>query len=51
MACILPARSHPDIICAAVAARDVKRGQAYAKKHGIPIVHNTYEGQPCIFLT
>jgi predicted dehydrogenase len=44
MAVIQPARSHPEVIVAAVAARDVKRAEAYAKKHGIPIVHKSYQG-------
>ncbi|KAF2030299.1 NAD(P)-binding protein [Setomelanomma holmii] len=42
-ALIIPARSHAEVIVAAVAARDVKRAQAYAKKYGIPIVHETYD--------
>ena len=40
---IPPARSHPDVIIAAVGGRDPKRTAAYAKKHGIPIVHNSYQ--------
>ncbi|RFU29927.1 hypothetical protein B7463_g6402, partial [Scytalidium lignicola] len=43
MAIITPARSHPEVIIAAVAARDEKKAQAYAKKHGIPIVHKSYQ--------
>ncbi|PSN69848.1 NAD(P)-binding protein [Corynespora cassiicola Philippines] len=43
MALIGPARSHPEVIIAAVAARDPKKAEAFAKKHGIPIVHKTYE--------
>ncbi|KAL3482795.1 hypothetical protein BJX62DRAFT_231443 [Aspergillus germanicus] len=38
-----PAKSHPEAIVAAVAARDRGRASAYAKKHGIPIVHGSYE--------
>ncbi|KAF1913832.1 hypothetical protein BDU57DRAFT_558780 [Ampelomyces quisqualis] len=40
---IIPARSHAEVIVAAVAARDVKKAQAYAKKYNIPIVHKTYD--------
>jgi hypothetical protein len=44
-ALIIPARSHAEVIVAAVAARDVKRAQVYAKKYGIPIVHKMYDGE------
>ncbi|KAL2811607.1 hypothetical protein BJX63DRAFT_444022 [Aspergillus granulosus] len=44
LALIGPAKSHPEAIVAAVAARDRRRAEAYAKKHGIPIVHDSYEG-------
>lgn len=44
MALIMPAKSHPEVIIAAVAARDGKKAEAYAKKHGIPIVHKSYQG-------
>ncbi|KAJ5171977.1 dimeric dihydrodiol dehydrogenase [Penicillium capsulatum] len=43
IALITPAKSHPDVLVAAVAARDRKRAEVYAKKHGIPTVHSTYE--------
>jgi predicted dehydrogenase len=43
-ALIQPARSHPEVIVAAVAARDKKKAQAYAKKYNIPIVHKSYDG-------
>jgi len=43
MAVIGPAKSHPEVIVAAVAARDGKKANAYAKKHGIPIVHTSYQ--------
>lgn len=29
----------------AVAARDKKRAEVYAKRHGIPIVHDSYDGK------
>lgn len=44
IALIKPAQAHPEVIIAAVAARDRSRAEAYAKKHGIPIVHDSYEG-------
>lgn len=43
MAFIIPAKTHPDVIVAAVAARDQKKAEAYAKKHGIPVVHKSYQ--------
>ncbi|KAL8937700.1 MAG: hypothetical protein Q9216_004295 [Gyalolechia sp. 2 TL-2023] len=42
-AVIVPAKAHPEVIVAAVAARDHKRAQAYAKKYRIPIVHDSYQ--------
>jgi predicted dehydrogenase len=46
MAIILPAISHPDLIIAAVAARDPERAKSYAKKYNIPNVHKSYQGLP-----
>ncbi|MAD81397.1 MAG: hypothetical protein CL912_00405 [Deltaproteobacteria bacterium] len=42
---ITPAKSHPGVIIAAVASRDLSRGKAYAKKFSIPNVHGSYQGQ------
>ena len=42
-ALITPAKTHPDVIIAAVAARDGKKAAAYAKKYKIPIVHPNYQ--------
>ena len=42
-ALIKPARVVPDAEVVAVAARDPARGQKFARKHGIPKVHATYE--------
>ncbi|PWY90463.1 NAD(P)-binding protein [Aspergillus sclerotioniger CBS 115572] len=42
-ALITPAKSHPEVIVAAVAARDRERARQYAKKYNIPIVHDTYQ--------
>ena len=37
-----PARSVPEVQVAAIAARDPKRAQSFARRHGIPRVHATY---------
>jgi predicted dehydrogenase len=42
-ALIKPARERDDVVVAAVAARDRARAQAYAAKHGIPTVHDSYD--------
>ncbi len=44
MSLIIPARTHLEVMIVAVAARDKKKAEAYAKRHGIPIVHENYEG-------
>ncbi|PQE10514.1 hypothetical protein CJF31_00009252 [Rutstroemia sp. NJR-2017a BVV2] len=43
MALITPARSHPEVIVHAVAARDKGRATTFAKKHGIPVVKDSYD--------
>lgn len=43
MALIRPARAVPEATVAAVAARDPARARAFAQKHGIPRVHESYE--------
>jgi predicted dehydrogenase len=45
LAIIGPAKSHPEVIIAAIAARDENKAQAYAKKHSIPVVFKSYQGQ------
>ncbi|PYH45326.1 Gfo/Idh/MocA family protein [Aspergillus saccharolyticus JOP 1030-1] len=40
---INPAKSHPEVIIAAVAARDADRAHQYAKRYNIPIVHASYQ--------
>ena len=40
---IKPAREVPGVTVAAIAARDPRRAEAYARKHGIPKVHDSYE--------
>lgn len=42
-AVIKPAKDNAEVEVAAVAARDVARGRAYAAKYGIAKVHDTYE--------
>jgi predicted dehydrogenase len=43
MALINPAKENADVVVAAVAARDASRAQAFAAKHGIPRVHESYD--------
>ncbi len=43
LALINPAKQTDAIVVAAVAARDVSRGQAFAVDHGIARVHNSYQ--------
>lgn len=43
VALTIPAKSHHEVIVAAIAARDPARAEAFAKKHAIPIVHRTYD--------
>ncbi|KAF9258278.1 NAD(P)-binding protein, partial [Marasmius fiardii PR-910] len=42
-ALIIPARSHPEVEVYAVAARDINRANAFAKKHGIPKAYQGYQ--------
>jgi len=42
-ALIKPAENNPEVVAAAVAARDVARAQDFAAKHGIARVHESYE--------
>ncbi|KAJ5618925.1 Dimeric dihydrodiol dehydrogenase [Penicillium lagena] len=43
MALIHPAKSHAEVVIAAVAARDRKKAETYAKKYSIPTVHDSYQ--------
>ncbi|KAI4136705.1 MAG: hypothetical protein L6R39_007655 [Caloplaca ligustica] len=43
IAVISAAKTHPEVLIVAVAARDKKRATAYAKKYRIPIVHDSYQ--------
>lgn len=43
LAIIIPAKSHPDVIISAVAARSKDRATAFAKKHNIPHVFSSYD--------
>ena len=42
-ALIKPSRVVPEVAVTAVAARDPARAREFAGKHGIPVVHPTYE--------
>ncbi|KAJ7122572.1 NAD(P)-binding protein [Mycena crocata] len=42
-AIITPAKSHPEAVVFAVAARNKERADAFAKKHGIPKVFGSYQ--------
>jgi predicted dehydrogenase len=42
-ALIRPARDVPGVSVAAVAARDPARAEKFASKHGVPVVHRSYE--------
>jgi len=44
-ALIQPAQSHPEVTVYAVAARDIKKAEAFAKKWGIEKVHGSYQGK------
>jgi predicted dehydrogenase len=44
MSLLTPAKSHPEIVIQAVAARDRKRAEEYAKANGIPEVKGSYQG-------
>jgi hypothetical protein len=48
MALIAPAKSHAEVIVQAVAARDRVKAEAFAKKHSIPQVLNSYQGRSLI---
>jgi predicted dehydrogenase len=43
LALIKPAKENTEVVVAAVAARDVSRARAFAAKHGIARVHDSYE--------
>lgn len=44
LALILPAKTHPEVIIYAVAARDKDRAIAYAHRYNIPNVKDDYQG-------
>lgn len=43
LALINPARQNAEVVVAAVAARDASRAEAFAAKHGVSRVHDSYE--------
>jgi predicted dehydrogenase len=40
---IIPAKSHPEVVVQAIAARDRTKAEAFAKKHGIPEIKASYQ--------
>lgn len=44
MTLTIPAKMHPEVVLYAVAARDRKRAEEFAKKNDIPVVMDTYQG-------
>ncbi|KAK1230606.1 hypothetical protein PQX77_006301 [Marasmius sp. AFHP31] len=42
-ALIIPAKAHPEVEVYAVAARDISKATAFAKKHGIPKAYEGYQ--------
>ncbi len=44
MALLRPARQVPEVEVMAVAARDPERARKFARKHGLPRAHDSYEG-------
>lgn len=45
MSLIIPAKSHPEVVVQAVAARDRSKAEAFAKSHDIPEIKDSYQGQ------
>ncbi|KAJ5103132.1 hypothetical protein N7532_003661 [Penicillium argentinense] len=43
MTLTIPAKMHPEVVLYAVAARDRKRAEEFAKKNDIPVVMDTYQ--------
>ncbi|KAL5113212.1 hypothetical protein ACEQ8H_008919 [Pleosporales sp. CAS-2024a] len=43
LALVLPATSHPEVVIHAIAARDKTRATAFAQKHAIPVVRDSYD--------
>lgn len=43
-ALIIPAKTHPEVVVYAVAARSLAKAQAFAKKHGIEKAYEGYQG-------
>ncbi|KLU86853.1 hypothetical protein MAPG_05861 [Magnaporthiopsis poae ATCC 64411] len=51
MALLHAARTHPEVVVQAVAARDKTKAASYAKAHGIPQVLDSYQGTSRHFCT
>lgn len=48
-ALIFPAKSHPEVVVYAVAARDIVRARKFAKKWGIEKAYEGYQGEWFLF--
>ncbi|KAL5372093.1 hypothetical protein DPSP01_013769 [Paraphaeosphaeria sporulosa] len=42
-ALLIPAKMHPEVVVHAIAARDRKRAEEFAKKNGVPVVYDSYQ--------
>ena len=51
MTLTIPAKSHPEVVVQAVAARDRNRAEEFAKKHGIPEIKDSYQGESQIYFS
>lgn len=45
MALFTPAKSHPEVVIQAIAARDREKAEKYAQSNNIPEVKNSYQGK------
>lgn len=51
MTLTIPAKLHPEVIVQAVAARDRNRAEKFAKKHGIPEIKDSYQGESWVYFS
>ncbi|KAF2678701.1 putative oxidoreductase [Lentithecium fluviatile CBS 122367] len=42
-ALLIPAKLHPEVVVHAIAARDRKRAEEFAKKNNVPVVYDSYQ--------
>lgn len=50
LALLGPAKSHPEVIVQAVAARNREKAEKFAKANGIPEVKGSYQGRSMSYL-